>query len=404
MNLIMKKVKLSIVLVLVLALIPISVNAYQLNSSNYRQNVIVSEGGEKSSSSSYNINVAVGIINSIISSASYANKLGFFHLLLLADSQPCTLASQCEGGYCCSSLCKSSACSSPSVDSPGGGGGGGAGGGGGGGGGAIASEAESIDKTPSFSVVPASVKEHIALGASKTSTLTIKNTAKTALGFNLNVETIKDLIFLSDSSFSLEPGEEKIVELNIVGKKLGSYLGRIAVKSGGIQKLVDAIVEVESENVLFDAKIDIPSAYKEIEAGGEMKAQITLLNVGPPRKVDVTTTYIIKDREGNIIYESSETFAVEKQTSFVKSFRIPKDIQPGDYLAIVELRYEKSFAVSSELFKVVPKTTSATNSFFKISKLTIVFLIMVIAGLVFLFAYLLVPKKTIIDKFRRRKK
>ena len=355
MGLVMKKVKLSILFVFVILLIPISVSAYQINSSSYRQNVIVSGGGENSSSSTYKMNIAVGIINRIINSTSYINKLGFFHLLLLANDQPCTSAGQCEGGYCCSSLCKSSACSTPAVPAASTGSSSAGGGGGGGGGGGIAVKAEPTEKTKSFRISPATVKEHIALGASKTTALTIENTGETDLIFNLNTATINDILFLSDSSFSLKPGEQKVVELNIIGKKLGSYLGQVIIKSGDIERSVNAIVEVESDNVLFDAKIDIPSAYKEVEAGGELKAQITLLNVGPPRKVDVTTTYTIKDRNGNVVYESSDTFAVEKQTSFVKSFRIPKELQPGDYLAIVELRYENSFAVSSELFKIAPK-------------------------------------------------
>lgn len=399
MRLVMKKVKLSIFFVFVLLLIPIPVSAYQTNSSSYKQNVIVSGGGENSSSSTYKMNIAVGIINSIINSTSYINKLGFFHLLLLANDQPCTSAGQCEGGYCCSSLCKSSACSTPaaSAASTGSSGAGGTAGGGGG------ITVEPAEKIKNFRISPTAVKEHIALGASKTTALTIENTGETALSFNLNVATINDILFLSDSSFSLEPGEVKTVELNIIGKKLGSYFGQVIIKSGDIEKSVDVVIEVESENVLFDAKIDIPSAYREVEAGGELKAQITLLNVGPPRKVDVTTAYTIKDRSGKVVYESSETFAVEKQTSFVKSFKIPNGLQPGDYLAIVELRYEKSFAVSSELFKVVPKSGLGAKTFAG-SKLTITFLVAILAGLIFLFAYLIVPKDAIINKFRRRKK
>ena len=158
----MKYLKFGMLLALALLLIPISVSAYQTNSSSYKQNIIVSEGGENSSSSTYKMNIAVGIINSIINSTSYINKLGFFHLLLLANDQPCTTASQCEGGYCCSSLCKSSACSTPAAPAEGAsssGASGAASGGGGGGGIPI----EAAAKTKSFRVSPAAVKEHMAL-------------------------------------------------------------------------------------------------------------------------------------------------------------------------------------------------------------------------------------------------
>lgn len=389
----MKKVKISILLLaLILPVYIHSASAAQTNSENYRQNVIASAGGENATSSSYKMGVAAGIINSIISSASYINKLGFFHTWLLADNQPCTSASQCEGGFCCSSLCKSSACpveaaapSGPSGSQPSVGGG------------PLATVIEE-PKIKSFSVSPGSIKEHLALGAAKATPITIKNTGNAALKFDLSVGTIDGFVFLSDTGFSLEPGEEKTVEANIIGKKLGSYLGEINIAADGLKKSVDVIVEVASEQALFDVKIDIPSGYKEVEAGGELKAQITLLNVGPPKKVDVTTTYIIKDRQGNVAYESTETFAVEKQKSFVKSFKVPKDLKPGDYLAIIEVRYENSFAVSSELFRVVPKGEGAIKILK--SKTLLLSMLVIFIGLMFLFAYLLIPR---INAFRKPK-
>ncbi len=265
-----------------------------------------------------------------------------------------------------------------------------AGAGAGGGGGAPFPVFEE-EKVKEFSLSTISIKEQLALGIAKTRTITIKNTGKDSLSFNLNVVTVNDFVFLSDTSFSLNAGEEKTIEANIIGKKLGSYFGDIEITADGIKKTITVIVEVESEQVLFDAKIDIPSAYKEVQAGDDLKAQITLLNVGPPRKVDVTTTYIIKDKLGNIVYEGSETFAVEKQTSFVKSFKIPTNLQPGDYLAIIEVRYADSFAVSSELFRVVPEEETIVEKAVKSNKV-IMSVLIIFVGLTFLFVYLLVPK------------
>lgn len=380
----MKKVKIGIFVFAFLLLCSLTL-ATKINSTSYKQSVIVSAGGENVTSASYKMNTAIGIINRIINSTSYINRLGFFHTILLADDQPCTSANQCEGGFCCSNLCKSSSCPVPAA----GGGGGGEAGSPGGGGGVIVEKVEE-PKVKDFSVSPISTKEQLALGAEKTRTITIKNTGNTALSFNLNVITVGDFVSLSENSFSLEPGQEKGIEVKIIGKKLGSYFGEIEVIGDGVIKSIDIIIEVESEQVLFDAKIDIPSAYREVEAGGELKAQITLLNVGPPRKVDVTTTYIIKDRAGNAVYEASETFAVEKQKSFVKSFNIPKYLKPGDYLAIIEVRYEDSFAVSSELFRIVPKE-SAVESAIK-SNTVLMFVFGIFVGLMFLLLYLLIPK------------
>ena len=79
-------------------------------------------------------------------------------------------------------------------------------------------------------------------------------------------------------------------------------------------------------------------------------------------------------------------------------------MQPDDYLAIVELRYENSFAVSSELFKVIPKQEIAIQKAWK-SNIILTSVLVVFIGLMFLFAYLLIPKlkiaRTKLGKFHK---
>ena len=100
-------------LILIL-MIAIAVNlsyAFQANSSNFKLSTgTVSSGGDKVNSSSYKNYVATGIIGGTVNSSTYKNSLGFFYTWLLADNQPCTSASQCQGGFCCSNLCKSNSC------------------------------------------------------------------------------------------------------------------------------------------------------------------------------------------------------------------------------------------------------------------------------------------------------
>ncbi len=388
----MKKGKISIFLVFMLILLASNVFAAQINSTSYKQNVIVSVGGENLSSSSYKLGVAIGIIAKVINSTSYINRLGFFHTWLLANDQPCTSASQCEGGFCCSNLCKSSACPSPS-EGPSGGGGAGEAAAGGGGGGSLVNFTAITEKPQipkDFIVRPSSIKEKVKLGASKIQKVKIANTGNEPLSFDLNVLTVDNFVFLSDSSFNLKPGEEKDVEMSITGRRLGSYFGELEITADGIRKSINVVIDVESEQVLFDVKLDILPDYKEVVAGNDLKAQITLLSIGPARKVDVIATYIIKDKRGNVIDESTETFAVEKQASFVKSFSIPKTLRLDDYLAIIEVRYENSFAVSSELFRIIKKEALIKKAVK--SNIILMFMLIVFVMLLILSLYLLVSK------------
>lgn len=344
----MKTKLLAFFLVLILA-VGISY-AFQSNSSNFRHFTgTVSTGGEIVNNSNYKSYVATGIISGVMNSSAYKNFLGFFYTWLIADNQPCTSASQCQGGFCCSNLCRSSSC--PVAPSGGGGGGGEEGGGGVGG---FFPPVTAED----FSISPGSIKLKLSLGESEERVLVVSNTGSAALTIPLIVEGVKGYTALSDDLVILDPGESATINLNFIGRNVGGFVGQIIARISQIEKAVPIILEIISDLVLFDVKLDIPAEYAEIEAGKELKSQITLLNVGAPEKVDVLATYFIRDLSGNIIYEETETFAVEKQLSYQKSLPIHKSTVAGSYVAIIEVRYAESFAVSSQLFRVVEKKES----------------------------------------------
>ncbi len=350
----MKRAKICVFLILSLLACSMAY-ALSTNSTNYRLfPLVVSTGGDITNSSSYKSYVVIGVISGTIESGAYRNLLGFFHTWLLANGQPCTAANQCEGGFCCSNACRSSACPDTGGSGTGGTGGGGEEGGAGGGG-IVDQEKEEIG----FSISPSSIRAKLALGESDEKTTVISNTGSLSISIPLSLEGITKYVSLSESFVSLEPGESERAILNILAKEVGAFAGELTAKAGGIEKSVPIILEFISKLVLFDVKLDIPAHYAEVEPGDELKVQITLLNVGAPEKVDVLATYFIKDLRSNIIYEETETFAVEKQLSYQKSLRIHESMPPGSYVAIVEVRYADSFAVSSQLFRVVEKKEKA---------------------------------------------
>ncbi len=357
--------------------------AFQSNSSSFRHFTgTISSGGEIVNNSNYKSYVAAGIISGVINSSAYKNFLGFFYTWLLADNQPCTSNSQCQGGYCCDGSCSSSSCPVSAAAGGGGGGGGGEEGGGGGGGFFLPTE--------DFSVSPGSIKLKLSLGESEERALVISNTGSAALTIPLAVEGVQEYLTLSDSFVSADAGESAAVTLRFIGKNVGSFVGQIIATAAGIERSISIILEVISELVLFDVKLDIPAEYAEIEPGNELKAQITLLNVGAPEKVDVFATYFIKDLRGNIIYEETETFAVEKQLSYQKSLPIHESAVAGSYVAVVEIRYAESFAVSSQLFRVVEKKESVVADIITKNISLMVFLSFMLVAIISALAYKLV--------------
>ncbi|MBI2108371.1 hypothetical protein HYX09_03955 [Candidatus Woesearchaeota archaeon] len=341
-------------LILAVLLIPA---AYPLKSesTNYKTaSTVISVGGETTESTNYRNIASIGIISGEVTSGSYKTRLGFIHTVLNADGQPCTSASQCEGGFCCSNSCSSSSC--PVSVPPSGGGAGGAGDAGtGGGGGVIIEEALNVSD---FSIDTSSLHFELALGDSQSKQFVVSNTGTNGLRFSVSLAGESQYIQVPDRSFSLEPGQQKNVIVSASGNRIGSYIGEITIESEGTQKKITFVLDVSSTEVLFDVKLDILSQYKQVVPGGTLRMQASLINIGAGSNSDVTATYLIKDSRGYVLHESSESFLVEKQKSYLKEIRIPESAKFGNYIAVIEVRYANSFAVSSELFSVVEKVQS----------------------------------------------
>mgnify|MGYP001571944015 CR=1 FL=1 len=221
------------------------------------------------------------------------------------------------------------------------------GGTGGGGGGAPAKDFF-IDKT----VLKVLVKQEESF---KTN-IVIKNTADTFQEFQISIgPSLKNLVFISDFSFSLKPGEEKKIELNFVSTKdtpLGVLTGGLIIKTAARKKEIPISFSIESKIILFDVSLDIPAEYKTLSPGSDLLLQTTLFSIIDLGKTDVLIEYLIKDFSGNIILNESETVSVEKQVSFSKTIKLPKNMKEGDYAAIVYARYSGALGSSDVIFSV----------------------------------------------------
>lgn len=334
----MKNKILTIAIILILT--APATSAFYTNTSNYVQSVIITSGGDTSTSANYKNTIASGRITGNTTSPRYHNFLGLFYTLLLADGEVCSAASECIGGYCCSNSCSSSKC--PVAEAP-------AAPAGPGGGAVPFIPIEELKKE--FKISKNLFKIGLVEEETKEEKLKITNSGEAELSFSLTVNDITDFLELSDTGFTLKADEAKEITLNINGIRFGMFTGTILIVADGLSKSIPVMLEIESKMALFDVKLDIPKEYETIKQGEDLKAQITLFNI-IGGKVDVIVNYIIKDLRGNVVSEESETFAVEDQSSYVKEFRIPSSLKPDSYVAVIEVRYANSYAVSSEMFEL----------------------------------------------------
>jgi len=77
--------------------------------------------------------------------------------------------------------------------------------------------------------------------------------------------------------------------------------------------------------------------------------------------VDVTVESVIQDVNENILYKEYETRAVEREIDYIKKIKLPSEIPPGNYLFLVNLRYEDDLAISGYPFYILDKPMQERN-------------------------------------------
>jgi hypothetical protein len=252
----------------------------------------------------------------------------------------------CASGYTCSS----GSCTAVSVTA------GGAGGGGGGG---------SSPPLAEIKVIPESFNLPGTVGVTNFGKISILNTGDVSLAVNIELSNLEGIIEFEKTKLFLEKGKEEILEFRVLPQeKPGIYAGKIILTAGVKRLEVPVAINVKSEMSLFDISIELSKEKDIIEANQTLTGQVILLQAGLQEKADVTVAYVIKDFEGNVYSETSETIMVYKEKSYEHEFAT-QNLPPGDYLVGAEVIYSGGVATASHLFKVIDAEVS--KSYFALS-------------------------------------
>lgn len=233
------------------------------------------------------------------------------------------------------------------------------GGGGGGGGGGTP---PAIPIITDFSIDKTTLKVVLKQGQTKTETLTVKNIGTTIFDVTALLSDIVKFKVSPEAhelTATLKPNEEKVIEIVFTALENeipDIYPAKIRLKSPSVEKEVDAVIEVDSAEPLFDVDAEVLSESKKIFPGQELLLEVSLFNVRGFGRVDVNVDYAIKDFKGNIVASEHETLAVETQAKFTRSLLVPSDLLPGSYVALVKVTYADSVGTSSDIFEVEAKS------------------------------------------------
>lgn len=218
-------------------------------------------------------------------------------------------------------------------------------------------------------------------------------------------------VSLSEHSFSLSEGETKevIVRFDSANLEPGIYIGKIEIINGRKVNELPISFEVESEDLFFDANLEIPPAYSIISSGGKFVAQIKIFDltgfqqVGSLGATSVDVDYFISSGEGNIISWETEQLVVDEQAEISKTISFSEDVKEGDYFFGVIVSYGSSVATASQMFAIEKEKEESAfpiGTDFKFLVI-LIFILIVFAGFVFMFIYLVRDRDKLVLELRR---
>jgi hypothetical protein len=241
------------------------------------------------------------------------------------------------------------------------------------------------------------IKVIITQGESKRETFTIENTGTRDIIIDIMSINLSKFMILSPVSFLLKEKESREINLDIYAKDdeiADSYFGYIIVKGAKMEKYVNVILDIKSKKPLFDISINIAEKY--IFEGQKIKANISLINKGDLKYMDVLLKYSVKTFDGKTIISKEESVAIEKELVLEREFLIPNGTVPGDYILYVKVIYGNESAASSENLKVIERESPAsTNDYYKVypyKMSSIDKILVIILPIIILFIIVLVKK------------
>jgi len=202
-----------------------------------------------------------------------------------------------------------------------------------------------------INITPTEFNINLALGDKIEKTVTVTNFGYSSLNISINQQNLEGMAIPRKSYLYLNAGETKTFNIAFIDKnQTGIYTGKIIV--GDKQILVS--LNIRTKLLLFDSNIIILNKDYKVSQGQKLKTLITLIPLGEKERMDVTLNYVIKDYNGKIFFEESETVLIEEQMELPKNFNTGM-LSLGEYIIGVELVYPNGLAISSARFEVIER-------------------------------------------------
>ncbi|MEI6059049.1 MAG: hypothetical protein WCP89_04745 [archaeon] len=256
------------------------------------------------------------------------------------------------------------------------------------------------NNSPSFDVDSVLIKSNIKVGGSYETEVRVTNLKNSPQNFSMFLSDVGGLIKPINQDFVLLPSEARVIKVALVNLSAseGVYLGVLEFLSNGVMRTIPIILEIESDNILFDSSVSlVPSGLAH--PGERVNAEIKVTDFTFLGLSSVEFEYFVRDFYGNKIFFEKEIRPVDKDTLFTKSFEIPKDAKQEDYVLSVIVRYPNSTGTSSSFFSVEKKLffSGAFDNMY--SFVLLIFAALVLVLLLFIF-YSVYSRDKLLDELK----
>ncbi len=189
-----------------------------------------------------------------------------------------------------------------------------------------------------ISVLSLETKEYKPLSTK----ITLKNYGDTYL--SLSASSTLSILSLPEPHIFLAPGEETLLQIDVLPSPVGIYTGFLTIVSDVVTKKIPVIIHVTSAKKTFTVSLVIPPTFTTVPFAGQLFAQISLASISGEK---ATVTYMIQDMQNQILYQEQEELVL-RSLSFDKTLQLPTYLKEGDYafITLVKAQGSRSSAVA----------------------------------------------------------
>jgi len=213
------------------------------------------------------------------------------------------------------------------------------------------------EQTEDFSLDQLFIRDVLTSNNFVNNSVVVTNLAVSEQNFKIKVAGIEDFVTLDKNEFNLASKDSQKVNVifsNKNSKDFGIYSGFIEVSSNNQQKRIPVTIEVQSEDILFGANVDVFPRGK-LYPGDKINLEIKIFDLSNIGEANIELNYFIKDFNGNTLFTEKEISSLKAPTTVTKAIELPRDMSVDDYLFGAILKYKNSVSTSSSVFKIIER-------------------------------------------------